>query len=54
MKEATVTVKLKTIQVRKMPDVTGFLKAMRGLGASVTIEGNKIIVDVRGQHKESK
>ncbi len=44
---ATVIVKLKTIQVNKMPDVTGFLRAMKDMGATVKVEGNKIIVDVR-------
>ena len=47
MGKAIISVKLKTIQVHKMPDITGFLRAMRDLGAKVEVKGNTIVVDLR-------
>ncbi|MBA7578754.1 hypothetical protein ES708_20619 [subsurface metagenome] len=47
-KGITITVLSRTIKTNKMPDIGGFIQAMKDMGAKVsTREGGTIIIDLQ-------
>ena len=46
-KGTTITVLSKTIKTTKMPDVPGFIQAMRDLDAKVSVKDKAIVIDLR-------
>jgi len=46
-KERTITVLSKTVITSRMPDVPGFIQAMKDMGARVSVKDKTIIVDLR-------
>ncbi len=46
MKEITITVLSKTIKTNRVPDVSGFIKAMKDMGAKVTTKDKTIVIDL--------
>jgi len=46
-KGTTITVLSKTIKATKMPDVPGFIQAMKNMGGKVSMEGGTIVIDLR-------
>ena len=47
MKETTITVLSKTIKTKKMPDIPGFIQAMKDMGGKVSTKEGKIVIDLR-------
>ncbi len=47
MKEITITVLSKTIKTNRVPDVGGFIRAMKDMGAKVTTKDRTIVIDLR-------
>lgn len=42
-----ITVLSKTIKTDKMPDISGFVEAMRDMGAQVSTKEGRIVIDLR-------
>jgi len=53
-KGATITVLSKTIKTNKMPDIPGFIQAMRDLGAKVLTKGKTIVIDLQVGGKDEQ
>ncbi|MBA7579334.1 hypothetical protein ES708_21204 [subsurface metagenome] len=52
-KGITITVLSRTIKTNKMPDIGGFIQAMKDMGAKVsTREGGTIIIDLQQGGKQ--
>ena len=47
MKGTKIRVLSKTIKTNKMPDIPGFIQAMKDMGAKVSMKGKTILVDLR-------
>ena len=47
MKGTTITVLSKTIKTNKMPDISGFIQAMKDMGAKVSAKDRTIVIDLR-------
>ena len=47
MKEITITVLSKTIKTDKLPDISGFIRALKGIGAKVSTKGGTIVIDLQ-------
>jgi len=47
MKGMTITVLSKTIKTNKMPDISGFIQAMKDMGAKVSTKDRTIVIDLR-------
>ncbi len=47
MKDKVIPVLSKTIKTNKMPDVGGFIQAMKDMGAKVTTKEGTIVIDLR-------
>lgn len=45
MAEKVIPVLSKTIQTTKLPDIAGFIQAMKDMGAKVSKRGNTIRID---------
>jgi hypothetical protein len=43
---AKITVLSKTIKTNKVPDVRGFIQAMKDMGAKVSTKGGTIVIDL--------
>jgi len=51
-KDTTITVLSRTIKTDKLPDVAGFIQAMKDMGAKVsTREDGRIVIDLRVEGK---
>ncbi len=46
-KGATITVLSKTVKTARMPDIPGFIQAMKGMGAKVSMKDKTIVIDLR-------
>ena len=46
-KGTTITVLSKTIKTTKMPDVPGFIQAMKDMGAKASMKEGTIVIDLR-------
>ncbi len=46
-KERVITVLSKTVKTSKMPDVPGFIQAMKDMGGKVSMKGKTIVIDLR-------
>ncbi len=42
-----ITVLSKTIKTDKLPDIPGFVQAMKDMGARVSTKNGKIVIDLR-------
>ncbi|MBA7632309.1 hypothetical protein ES703_39852 [subsurface metagenome] len=42
-----ITILSKTIRTNRMPDIPGFIQAMKDMGAKVSMKGRAIVVDLR-------
>ena len=47
MKDTKITVLSKTIKTNKMPDISGFIQAMKDMGAKVSTKDRTIVIDLR-------
>ncbi len=47
MPEKVILLLSKTIKTNKMPDVAGFIQAMKDMGAKVSTKAGTIIIDLR-------
>lgn len=47
MAEKVIPVLSKTIKTNRMPDVGGFIKAMKDIGAKVSMKEGTIVIDLR-------
>ena len=47
VKETKITVLSKTIKTNKMPDISGFIRAMKDMGAKVSTKDRTIVIDLR-------
>jgi len=47
MKLTTITVLTKTTKTNKMPDISGFIQAMKDMGAKVSRKDRTIVIDLR-------
>ncbi|GAJ14560.1 unnamed protein product [marine sediment metagenome] len=47
MAERVIPVLSKTIKTNRVPDVSGFIKAMKDMGAKVTTKDRTIVIDFR-------
>ena len=47
MKDIKITVLSKTIKTNRVPDVGGFIRAMKDMGAKVTTKDRTIVIDLR-------
>lgn len=47
MEEKVITVLSKTIKTNKMPDISGFIQAMKAVGAKVSMKEGTIVIDLR-------
>lgn len=47
MEDIKITVLSRTIKTDKMPDIPGFVEAMKEMGAKVTTKEGKIVIDLR-------
>ncbi|MBA7549921.1 hypothetical protein ES705_42425 [subsurface metagenome] len=47
MEEKVITVLSKTIKTNRVPDVGGFIQAMKDMGAKVTTKDRTIVIDLR-------
>ena len=47
-----ITVLSRTIKTNKMPDIAGFVEAMKEMGAKVTTKEGKILIDLRLEGKD--
>lgn len=45
-KGVKITVLSKTIKADKMPDIAGFVGAMKEMGAKVSTKGNRIVINL--------
>ncbi|MBA7567362.1 hypothetical protein ES708_09073 [subsurface metagenome] len=48
-----ITILSKTIRTNRMPDIPGFIQAMKDMGAKVSMKDRSIVVDFRssgGKH----
>jgi len=46
-KGTTITVLSRTIKTNKMPDIGGFIQAMKDMGGKVSMKEGTIVVDLR-------
>lgn len=46
-KGTTITVLSKTIKTTKMPDIPGFIQAMKDMGGKVSVKDGTIVVDLQ-------
>lgn len=46
-KGTTITVLSKTVKTSRMPDVPGFIQAMKDMGAKASVKDGTIVVDLR-------
>jgi len=46
MEEKVITVLSKTIKTNRVPDVGGFIQAMKDMGAKVSTKGGTIVIDL--------
>lgn len=54
MKGTKITVLSKTIKTSKTPDISGFIKAMKDMGAKVSTKNRTIVIDLRHPIQEAK
>ena len=47
MPEKVIPILSKTIKANKMPDISGFIQAMKDMGAKVSMKGKTILIDLR-------
>jgi len=47
MAERVIPVLSKTIKTNKVPDIRGFIQAMKDMGAKVTTKDRTIVIDLR-------
>ena len=46
-KGATIKVLSRTIKTNKMPDISGFIKAMKDMGGKVSTKEGNVVIDLR-------
>jgi len=46
-KGTTITVLSRTIKTNKMPDIGGFIQAMKDMGGKVSMKEGTIVIDLR-------
>ncbi|MBA7582364.1 hypothetical protein ES708_24292 [subsurface metagenome] len=46
-KDTTITVLSRTIKTNKMPDIGGFIQAMKDMGGKVSMKEGTIVIDLR-------
>lgn len=49
--EKVIPVLSRIIKTNKMPDISGFIRAMKGLGAKVSVKDRTIVIDLRHLEK---
>jgi len=54
MKETKITVLSRTIKTNKMPDIAGFIQAMKDMGGKVSKKHGRIVIDLRHLGGESE
>lgn len=47
MPETVIPILSKTIKTTKMPDISGFIQAMKDMGAKVSVKDGTIVVDLQ-------
>ena len=47
MLEAVIPILSQTIKTNKMPDISGFIQAMKAMGAKVSTKEGTIVIDLR-------
>ena len=52
MPQKMIPILSKTIKTNKMPDVGGFIQAMRGMGAKVSMKDQTIVIDLARHEKQ--
>lgn len=50
-KGTAITVLSRTIKTNKMPDIGGFIQAMKDMGGKVSMKGRTIVIDLRAGGK---
>ncbi|MBA7530189.1 hypothetical protein ES705_22392 [subsurface metagenome] len=46
MPEAVIPLLSKTIKTKRMPDISGFIQAMKAMGAKVSVKDGTIVVEL--------
>ncbi len=54
MPETVIPILSKTIKTTKMPDISGFIQAMKDMGAKVSTKDQTIIIDLAKYDKQAK
>ncbi|GAI76452.1 unnamed protein product [marine sediment metagenome] len=52
MPEKVIPILSKTIKTNKMPDISGFIQDMRGMGAKVSMKDRTIVIDLARHEKQ--
>ena len=47
MAEKIIPILSKTVKTNKLPDISGFIKAMKDMGAKVSRKNRTIVIDLR-------
>lgn len=53
MSEVSILILSRTIKTTGMPDIGGFIDAMRDMGAQVSTTGHTIVIKVKGEENGS-
>ncbi len=54
MLEAVIPILSQTIKTNKMPDISGFIQAMKAMGAKVSTKEGTLVIDLRHLEKVGK